>query len=122
MLLLAISIISHIRQFVPSSITHTYTHTHTHTYTHTHTHTHTHTNTHTHIIVSLLSQKLLIFKEVVKETMKAYFCYRHTLLLTPTLRSLIYLFYLLMDTQSKLPSRSGFVDLRQLNPIDKKRQ
>ena len=95
MLLLAISIISHIRQFVPSSITQTYTHTHTRVRTRTHTHTHTHT--HKHIIVSLLSQKLLIFKEGVKETTKAYFCYRHTLLLTPTLGSLLYLFYLLVD-------------------------
>ena len=99
MLLLAISIISHIRQFVPSSITQTYTHTHTHTHTHTRARacTHTHTHTHKHIIVSLLSQKLLIFKEGVKETTKAYFCYRHTLLLTPTLGSLLYLFYLLVD-------------------------
>ena len=97
MLLLAISIISHIRQFVPSSITQTYTHTHTHTHARAHAHTHTHTHTHKHIIVSLLSQKLLIFKEGVKETTKAYFCYRHTLLLTPTLGSLLYLFYLLVD-------------------------
>ena len=97
MLLLAISIISHIRQFVPSSITQTYTHTHTHTHTRARMHTHTHTHTHKHIIVSLLSQKLLIFKEGVKETTKPYFCYRHTLLLTPTLGSLLYLFYLLVD-------------------------
>ena len=46
MLLLAISIISHIRQFVPSSITQTYTHTHTRVRAHAHTHTHTHTQTH----------------------------------------------------------------------------